>query len=271
MPTLQTRPRDWFKPDPKQPRTSYDEDEVMRLGDDMLARGVLVPLLARPEGNHGIIIDGWRRWLAAGKKGIVELPVIITDKTQTDMEVRGIQIATAIHRADLTGFEKWMACKELLSLNPEWQLADLAKFLHLGASTITKLMSPSKCTRAWQDALANAQVGIGDCYAAAGLPEAEQAALLTMKLSGASRDDLAQAGRKHRNGNKPSIKLTRVKCILPSSGVSIIASGAELSLDDLIESLSEAQKEAKRARDNGGDIKSFQSLMAAKSKKRNDE
>ena len=268
MTTLQTRPRDWFKPDPKQPRTSYDEDEVARLGDDMLARGVLVPLLARPEGNHGIIIDGWRRWLAAGKKGINELPVIITEKGQTQMEVRGIQIATAIHRADLTGFEKWMACKELLSLNPDWQLADLAKFLHLGASTITKLMSPSKSSKAWQEALANGQVGIGDCYAAAGLPEAEQATLLTMKLSGASRDDLAQAGRKHRNGSKPSIKLTRVKCILPSSGVSIIASGAELSLDDFIESLGEAQKEAKKARDNGGDIKSFQAVLKAKNKNR---
>jgi len=269
MQTLQTRPRDWFMPDPKQPRTSYDQDEVNRLGDDMLARGVLVPLLARLEGSHGIIIDGWRRWLAAGKKGISELPVIITDKAQTDMEVRGIQIATAIHRADLTGFEKWMACKELLSLNPDWQLSDLAKFLHLGAPAITKLMSPSKCSVAWQDALATGQVGIGDCYAASGLPEADQAALLTMKLSGASRDDLAHAGRKHRNGSKPSVKLTRVKCILPSSGVSIIVSGAELSLDDLIESLSEAQKEARKARDQGQDVKSFQAVMTAKSKKRN--
>ena len=270
MASLQTRPRDWFKPDPKQPRTSYDEDEVNRLGDDMLARGVLVPLLARLEGNHGIIIDGWRRWLAAGKKGIAELPVIITDKAQTDMEVRGIQIATAIHRADLTGYEKWMACNELLSINLEWKLADLAKFLHLGAPAISKLMSPSKTTKAWQEALEAGRVTISDCYAASGLPEAEQAALLAMKLSGASRDDLTQAGRKHRNGTKPLIKLTRVKCILPSSGVSIIASGAELSLDAFIDSLAEAQKEAKRSRDSGGDIKSFQSLMNAKSKKKNE-
>ena len=270
MASLQTRPRDWFKPDPKQPRTTYDEDELNRLGDDMLARGVLVPLLARPEGNHGIIVDGWRRWLAAGKKGINDLPVIVAEKGQTEMEVRGIQIATAIHRADLTGFEKWMACKELLSLNPDWQLADLAKFLHLGSPTITKLMSPSKCSTAWQEALKAGHVGIGDCYAASGLPEAEQSALLAMKLSGASRDDLAKAGRKHRNGNKPSIRLTRVKCILPSSGVSILASGAELSLDDFIESLGEAQKHAKKTRDNGGDIKSFQSLMTAKSKNRNE-
>jgi len=262
---LQTKPRDWFKPDPKQPRSSVDEDEINRLGDDMLARGVLVPLLARADGNHGIIIDGWRRWLAAVKMGIPELPVLISDKLQTEMEVRGIQIATAIHRADLTGYEKWMACTELLCLNPTWQLLDLSKFLHLGASTITKLMSPSKCSPAWREALAAGTVGIGDCYAASGLPEAEQSDLLTMKLSGASRDDLAQAGRKHRNGSKPSVKLTRVKCTLPISGVTLIASGAGLSLDDLIESFSEAQKEARKARDQGQDIKSFQAVMTAKS------
>lgn len=270
MPTLQTRPRDWFKPDPKQPRTSYDEDEVNRLGDDMLARGVLVPLLARPEGNHGIIIDGWRRWLAAGKKGINELPVIIAEKGQTEMEVRGIQIATAIHRADLTGFEKWMACKELLSLNPDWQLADLAKFLHLGASTITKLMSPSKSSKAWQAALANGQVGIGDCYAASGLPEEEQDRLLAKKLAGASRDEIAQVGRQHRNGIKTSVRVTRVNFTLPTSGVRLVVSGAGQSLDELHDSLSEAQREVRRARDQGQDIKSFQAFMAAKSKKRNE-
>jgi hypothetical protein len=52
-----------------------------------------------------------------------------------------------------------------------------------------------------------------------------------------------------------------------SSGVSIVASGAELSLDDLVDSLGQAQKEARKARDQGQDIKSFQAVMAAKSKK----
>ena len=110
-------------------------------------------------------------------------------------------------------------------------------------------------------------VGIGDCYAASGLPEAEQAGFLTLKLSGASRDAIVHAGRKSRSGNTPSVKVTRVKCQLPS-GVCIVASGQGLSLDDLIESLGEAQKEAKKAREQGLDAKTFQSVMRDKSKKR---
>lgn len=270
MTMIQLRQREWFKPDPKQPRKSFNDDDINRLGDDMVARGVLVPLLAREDGQFGLIIDGGRRWLAAERKGIAELPVIITDKSQTELEIRGIQIATAIHRQDLTGFECFGACKELLKLNPDWKLADLAKFLHQGAPTVTKWLSPGKCTPAWRDALEQGRVGISDCYAASGLPPEEQDRLLVKKLAGASRDEIAQAGRQHRNAGKPSVKLTRVKCLLPSSGVSIVASGAELSLDEFIESLGEAQKEARKARDNGGDIKSFQSLMAAKSKKRNE-
>ena len=172
MTTLQSRPRDWFKPDPKQPRTSNNAEGLDRLGDDILARGVLVPLLAKPDGT---IIDGWRRWLAAGKKSIKELPVIITDKPEN--EIKGIQLATVFHRADLTGHEKWTACAELMCMNPKWQFKDLAEFLHLSPATITKLLSVSKCSAAWQQALAGGRVGISDCYAASSLPEAEQAAL----------------------------------------------------------------------------------------------
>jgi ParB family transcriptional regulator, chromosome partitioning protein len=265
--TVETKARDWFRPDPKQPRTTYDAEELDRLGDDMVARGVLVPLLAREEGDHGIIIDGWRRWLAAGRMGIKELPVIIAGKGQTEMEIRGIQIATAIHRADLTGHEKWLACAELMRMNPQWQLAELAKFLHLSAPSITKLMSPSKCSLGWQEALAAGRVGISDCYAASGLPEADQAALLALKLSGASRDEIVHAGRKSRNGDTPAVKVTRVKLLLPS-GVCIVASGAGLSLDDLIVSLSQAGIEAKKARSMDQDIKSFQAMMIARNKKR---
>ena len=166
MATMQLKPVGFFKADPKNPRTSADETDLDHLGDDMLARGVLVPLLAKPDGT---IIDGWRRWLAAGRKGIKELPVIITDKPE--MEIRGIQLATVFHRADLTAHEKWLAGAELMCMNPEWQLKDLAEFLHLGAPTVTKLLSPSKCIPAWQEALRDGKVGISDCYAASGLPE----------------------------------------------------------------------------------------------------
>jgi ParB family transcriptional regulator, chromosome partitioning protein len=265
MATMRMEPVGFFKVDPKNPRTSADEKDLDHLGDDMLARGVLVPLLARPDGT---IVDGWRRWLAAQRKGIKQLPVIITDKPEN--EIRGIQLATVFHRADLTGHEKWMACAELMCMNPGWQMKDLAEFLHLGQPTITKILSVSKCSAAWHQALAAGTVGIGECYAASGLPEAEQAAILTQKLSGASRDDIVHAAKrkKSRSGNKPSVKAARVKLVLPTSGVCIVASGQGLTLDGLCDALGEAQKAARAALAQDHDIKSFPAAMAAKNKKR---
>jgi ParB/RepB/Spo0J family partition protein len=258
MATMQMKPVGFFKADPKNPRTSADEKDLDHLGDDMLARGVLVPLLAKPDGT---IIDGWRRWLAAGRKGIKELPVIITDKPEH--EIKGIQLATVFHRADLTGHEKWLACAELMGMNPGWQLKDLAEFLHLGAPAITKLLSPGKCSVAWQQALAAGRVGISDCYAASSLPEADQAALLALKMSGASRDEIVHAGRKSRSVSAPAVKLSRVKIAMPQA--TVVISGKELSMAEVVDLLAETLKEARKAADQF-DVKTWQSMMKDKAK-----
>ncbi len=261
MLSIQMKSIAFFKPDPNNPRKTADESGLDHLGDDMLARGVLVPLLARP---NGIIIDGWRRYLAAERKGIKELPVIITDKPE--MEIRGIQLATVFHKADLTGHEKWLACSELMCMNPGWQMKDLAEFLHVDPSTVTRLLSPSRCSPEWQQALKDGVAGVSDCYAASKMPENEQASLLRLKLSGASRDSIERVGRTKRNGSGPSVKLSRVKCLL-ASGVLIVVSGEGLSLDDLIESLGEAQRQAKKAREQNLDIRTFEAVLKDKSKK----
>ncbi len=88
-----------------------------------------------------------------------------------------------------------------------------------------------------------------------------------MKLSGASRDAIEQAGRKSRNGTAPAVKVARVKCVLPS-GVNVVVSGEGVSLDESIDALSEAIKEMKRARELGYTAKTFAAAMKDRSKKR---
>ncbi len=85
-------------------------------------------------------------------------------------------------------------------------------------------------------------------YEISRVPAEQQAELLRLKLSGASRDGLAERIRKQKREATPQVRVKRIACPLPS-GVSIVASGAELSLDDLIEALGEALKEAKKARE----------------------
>ena len=219
-----------------QARQDFDQAKLMALADSLLA-GQLQPIGVLSDYT---LIWGERRLRAALlKKEITHLLAVVFDNEVTESQFLLMRATENFQREDLTDNEKWLTCKELRDANPQWQLQDLAEHLHLSPGTITKLMSPAKCSVAWREALAAGRVSIGDCY----------------------------AGRKSRKGNTPSVKVTRVKCHLPS-GVCIVASGAGLSLDDLIDSFGEAQKEAKKARDQGLDAKTFQSVMRDKSKKR---
>ena len=153
-----------------------------------------------------------------------------------------------------------------MGLNPGWLAKDLAEHLHIDPSMVTRLLSPTKCTVAWQDALKDGKVGISDVYAASKLPEAEQAGLLALKLSGASRDAIEKAGRKKRSVDVEAVRVNRVKCLLPS-GVQVVVSGSSVSLDESIEALTEAVKEMKRARDLGYTSKTFAAAMKDKARK----
>lgn len=256
------KPLTWFKPDGKQARKTFSEADLRSLGESMKAFGQLQPVGAKPDGT---LLWGERRYRAAQLVGIKELQVIITDRQLADMEIRLIQLTENMLRTDLTGHEKWQACAELMCMNPHWQMKDLAEHLHLDPSMVTRLLSPSKCIPAAQEALAAGKIGISDCYAISKLPEWEQAGLLALKLSGASRDAVEQAGRKSRKGQAATVKVARIKCPLPG-GTVVQISGNGISLDEAIAVAQEWVREAKKASEQGLDAKTFERVCKDKAK-----
>ena len=238
MPTLEKKLLDFYRTDPNQPRKEFPEYDLRRLGESLLVRQI-EPLQAY---SDGLLIDGERRYRAAKLVGLKSLDVIITDKKLNDTELLVVRLTSFFHKADLSGYEKYLACSELLCGNPNWQLKDLAEALKVEPSTVTKYLSPLKTTSAWQEALRDGKVGISDCYQASLLPEREQDALLQRKLCGASRDEIVSICRQKRKGGKPATKVSRVNVVL-ASGVQIIVTGREaLGLDGYIDHLAEALK-----------------------------
>jgi ParB/RepB/Spo0J family partition protein len=121
--TLTSKPLDFFKPDPGNPRKSLAAEELRELRDSLVKKQ-LVPLLAKADGT---IIDGWRRWSAATLDGKPErLDVIISDDPLTPAQIREIQLVNAVHRADLKPYEQYLGCKDWLALNPGATVAALA-------------------------------------------------------------------------------------------------------------------------------------------------
>lgn len=241
MPALTSKPIGWFKPDVGQARQTYDESELRLLGGSLRERQ-LQPVLARPDGT---IIAGNRRYRAAALVGLESLQVIIVDGELTTAQVRGIQLTENIHRSDLTPYEKWQACKELLELNG-WQGKELAEHLHLDPSTVTRLLSPSRAIPEAQEALREGKLGISDIYAISKLPPEDQSGLLALKLSGATRDMLEQQGRKKRASAAPAVRASKIKVPLVTGQVVTVA-GDEISLEEAIEAASEAVKQMKQA------------------------
>ena len=256
---LTTKALNWFKADPTQPRKHADEAELQRLGQSLKERQI-EPLQAKSDGT---IIDGWRRWLAAKMVGLDKLDVIITDQPLSDNQLRSIRLTSFFHKADLTPAEKWQACAELLAANPTWGMKALSDELHTDPSMVMRLLSPSKCIPAWQEALKAGKVGISDCYAASKLDEKEQAGLLALKLSGASRDSIERVGRKSRNSGAPTVKMSRVKIAMPQA--TLVITGKELSMAEVVELLTETLKEARKAVDQY-DVRTWQSMMKDKAK-----
>jgi len=259
MPTFVSKPLSWFKVAP-QVRQEFDEGDLRRLGELLQAHSQLQPVLARPNGT---LITGERRLRAAMLVGLPTLNAVITEDALSETQIKVIQLTENLHRSDLRDSEKWRAFEELARLNPDWSNKDLAEHLKLSESTVTKYQAPSRCTAEVQNALLAGKLGITAVYEISRVPADQQSELLRLKLSGTSRDQLAHAARRSRSGSRPAVKLSRVKIAMPQA--TVVLSGKDLSMVEVVDLLAETLKEARKAADQF-DVKTWQSMMRDKAK-----
>jgi len=118
---------------PYQPRQHFREDKLEELANSIKQNGIIQPIAVRPkksENGKFQIVAGERRWLAAQRAGLHEVPVIILDLS--DVESLEVAIVENIQRDDLNPIEEARGYKRL---NEEF------KYDH---ESISKLMSKSR-------------------------------------------------------------------------------------------------------------------------------
>jgi len=265
-PVTEQRPLEWFKPDARELARHDDPQKIHLAGMDMLANGQLQPVAATEDGR---MIFGHGRWLAAKAVGITTLEVKIYPASLSDTQFKLIRAAENLQRKDLTGYQKWVLCADLICGNPTWSMQTLAEHLHVDPSMVTRLLSPGKCVVAAQKALQEGKIGISDTYAISKLPtEKEQTEMLALKLAGASRDAIEQAGRRSRQSGTPAIKVSRLRCMLPN-GVTILftAPGEGITLETASESMDDLKPEFARAIKQGLSPQNLVRVLADKAKK----
>ena len=132
---------DLIFPNPDQPRKSFDEGDLDELASSLREKGIIQPLIVRPDttGQKGAyqIVAGERRWRAAARAQIHEVPVIVRDFNDT--EVLELGIIENIQRADLNAVEEALAYNQLIQRHGHTQDA-VAKAMGKSRSHITNLL-----------------------------------------------------------------------------------------------------------------------------------
>lgn len=99
-------------PNPDQPRRYFDETALAELAASIREKGVIQPLVVRPKGDLFEIVAGERRWRAAQRAQVHDVPVVVREFTDT--EVLEIAIIENIQRADLNAVEEAQGYRALI-------------------------------------------------------------------------------------------------------------------------------------------------------------
>ena len=241
-----------------------DEAELRRLAKSYLNRPIH-PIVCRPDLT---VLDGSRRVLGMrlelGEKSNHKVDCVVSNEDLTLDQIAKLQFICAVHRKDLTGYEKCMAAVGFETANPGVSHKQLAEELGIDASYLPKLLAIKDCVEVVRQALKDELIGLRDMHNISLLAPEEQPVLLAAKLNGASADEVGRQSRKRRNGSSgQAARLSRVKIAMPDA--MLVISGKELSMADVVELLSETLKEARKAAEQY-DVKTFQSMMRDKSK-----
>lgn len=108
-------PIDAIEPNADQPRKHFDETELSELADSIRQKGVLQPILVRPlSGAVGRfeIVAGERRWRAAQRANLHEVPVV--KREMDDIEALEIAIIENVQRSDLNPIEEALGYRQLM-------------------------------------------------------------------------------------------------------------------------------------------------------------
>ena len=127
-------------PNKYQPRKNFDEEMLNDLTNSIKERGVIQPIIVRKSNSENSkyeIIAGERRWLAASKAGLHDIPVVVTEAD--DLKSLEFAIVENVQRHDLNPLEEAQGYKRLID-EFSYDQAKVSKFIGKSRSYITNAL-----------------------------------------------------------------------------------------------------------------------------------
>ncbi len=196
-------PVERLAPNPDQPRRRFDDAALAELAASLETKGVIQPLIVRPhpsKSDHFEIVAGERRWRAAQKARLHEVPVVVREFTDT--EVLEVAIIENIQRADLNPVEEAQGYRQLIEKFGHTQ-EQMAEALGKSRSHIANLMRLLALPDVVQDHLREGRLTAGHARAliTADDPEGLAKIVIARGLSVRETEKLAKGSA---NSDKPA-------------------------------------------------------------------
>ncbi len=156
---------------PEQPRVDFDAAELDRLAQSIEAHGVLSPILVRDDGmDRFTLVAGERRWRAAGKAGLTQIPAVVVSGDMDGQEQLVLAIVENVQRNDLNAVEEALGYQRLVGTYGMTQ-AEVARCAGKDRSTVTNLLRLLRLPDAALEALRSGRITAGHAKALVPLSE----------------------------------------------------------------------------------------------------
>ncbi len=187
-----------LSPGKYQPRQQFNDALLEDLSQSIQKQGILQPLIVRPLKNHVTpyeIVAGERRWQAAKKAGLKEVPVLVKDLS--DRQTLEVAITENVQRSDLNPIEEAEGYKRLMedfSYTQEEVSSSVGKSRSHVANTVRLLMLPEEV----KDFLQKGQLTAGHARTLIGLDNSPALArkIVERKLSVRDAEKLTSAQKR---------------------------------------------------------------------------
>jgi len=183
-----------IEPHPEQPRRHFDEAALEELAASIGARGVIQPVIVRPlAGGRYQLVAGERRWRAAQKAQLHEIPALVRDLSERD--VTALALIENIQREDLNPVEEARAYQRLAEREDLTQ-AEIARMVDKSRSHVANLQRLLSLPEAVLDHVEAGRLDMGHARALVGREDAAALAqrAVEQKLSVRDVEKLARKG-----------------------------------------------------------------------------
>jgi ParB family chromosome partitioning protein len=183
-----------IRPNPDQPRRHFSDDKLNELAASIAKHGVIQPIVVRPFNDGYQIVAGERRWRAAQRVQLHDLPAIV--RNFDDSETLEIALLENIQRQDLNPIEEAEAYKKLTDVFGH-SAAELAELVHKSRSHVANMMRLLDLPLPLRDLVIEEKLTMGHARALLGSENALPLAMLVIKngLSVRATEALVQKER----------------------------------------------------------------------------